>query len=46
MGVGSGVPLIFMMRGRKRVAVSRTSVDAATGERVTRTSLRDNDLIA
>ncbi|MET0734665.1 MAG: DUF6458 family protein [Microbacterium sp.] len=40
------ISLILVLRRRQTESVSRTSVDPATGERVTRRSLRDNDPVA
>ena len=40
------ISLILVMRSRRTESVAATSVDPATGERVTRRSLRDNDPIA
>ncbi|KJQ56021.1 DUF6458 family protein [Microbacterium sp. SA39] len=40
------ISLILVMRSRRTESVSATSVDAATGERVTRRSIRDTDPIA
>lgn len=40
------ISLIMTMRSRKTESVAATSVDPATGERVTRRSIRDNDPIA
>jgi len=40
------ISLILVMRGRRTESVAATSVDPATGERVTRRSIRDNDPIA
>lgn len=40
------ISLVFLLRRRQTESVSRTSVDAVTGERVTRRSLRDNEPLA
>ncbi len=40
------ISLILVMRSRRSESVSATSVDPATGERVTRRSIRDTDPIA
>lgn len=40
------ISLIFVFRSRQTSSVARTAVDPATGERVTRRSIRDNDPIA
>lgn len=40
------ISLIMTMRSRRTESVAATSVDPATGERVTRRSIRDNDPIA
>ncbi|MFJ2542461.1 DUF6458 family protein [Microbacterium sp. NPDC087589] len=40
------ISLIFMMRNRRTETVDRTAVDPATGERVTRRSIRDNEPLA
>ncbi len=40
------ISLILTMRSRKTESVAATSVDPATGERVTRRSIRNNDPIA
>lgn len=37
------ISLVLTLRRRQTETVARTSVDPATGERVTRRSLRDND---
>lgn len=39
------ISLILVMRNRRTETVARTAVDPATGERVTRRSIRDNDPI-
>lgn len=49
MGAGvvvSLISLILVMRSRRTESVAATSVDPATGERVTRRSIRDNPPIA
>lgn len=40
------ISLILTMRSRKTESVAATTVDPATGERVTRRSIRNNDPIA
>ncbi|MDN3495160.1 DUF6458 family protein [Planococcus sp. APC 4015] len=40
------ISLVLMTRRRQTESLTRSSVDPATGERVTRRSLRDNDPIA
>lgn len=40
------ISLILTLRGRKTESLAATSVDPATGQRVTRRSVRDNDPIA
>ncbi|CAH0199348.1 hypothetical protein SRABI76_01977 [Microbacterium oxydans] len=40
------ISLILVMRSRRTDSVARTSVDPATGERVTRRSVRNDDTIA
>ncbi|WP_334148909.1 DUF6458 family protein [Microbacterium sp.] len=40
------ISLILVMRSRRTDTVARTSVDPATGERVTRRSVRNDDTIA
>lgn len=40
------ISLVLTMRSRRTESVAATSVDPATGERVTRRSIRDNDPIA
>lgn len=40
------ISLIFVMRNRRTETVDRTAVDPATGERVTRRSIRDNEPLA
>ncbi|WP_455905490.1 DUF6458 family protein [Microbacterium sp.] len=40
------ISLIFVMRSRRTETVDRTAVDPATGERVTRRSIRDNEPLA
>ncbi|KAA0962571.1 MULTISPECIES: DUF6458 family protein [Microbacterium] len=49
MGAGALVfliSLIFVTRSRRTETVARTAVDPATGERVTRRSIRDNEPLA
>ncbi|MFE1644455.1 DUF6458 family protein [Microbacterium sp. P01] len=49
MGAGAIVfliSLILMLRRRQTESTTRQSVDPATGERVTRRSVRDNDPLA
>lgn len=49
MGAGALVfliSLIFVTRSRRTETVDRTAVDPATGERVTRRSIRDNEPLA
>ena len=49
MGAGALVfliSLVFVTRSRRTETVDRTSVDPATGERVTRRSIRDNEPLA
>jgi hypothetical protein len=40
------ISLILVMRSRRTDTVARTSVDPATGERVTRRSVRNDDTVA
>ena len=40
------ISLILVMRSRRTETVDRTAVDPATGERVTRRSIRDNEPLA
>jgi hypothetical protein len=40
------ISLILVMRSRRTDSVARTSIDPATGERVTRRSVRNDDTIA
>lgn len=40
------ISLVLMMRRRQTDSTTRSAVDPATGERVTRRSVRDNDPIA
>ncbi|AXL13133.1 hypothetical protein DXT68_14065 [Microbacterium foliorum] len=49
MGAGALVfliSLVFVTRSRRTETVDRTAVDPATGERVTRRSIRDNEPLA
>ncbi|CAH0217856.1 hypothetical protein SRABI76_02432 [Microbacterium oxydans] len=40
------ISLVLVMRSRRTESVSATSVDPATGERVTRRSIRNNEPLA
>nr|WP_201471102.1 DUF6458 family protein [Microbacterium hydrocarbonoxydans] len=40
------ISLVLVMRSRRTETVDRTAVDPATGERVTRRSMRNNDPLA
>ncbi|MDQ0727650.1 DUF6458 family protein [Microbacterium sp. W4I20] len=40
------ISLVLVMRSRRTETVARTSVDPASGEQVTRRSIRNNDPIA
>lgn len=40
------ISLVLMMRSRRTETVDRTTVDPASGERVTRRSIRDNEPLA
>lgn len=40
------ISLVLVMRSRRTETVDRTAVDPATGDRVTRRSMRDNEPLA